>query len=104
MNEDVGTGSAGVGDETETLLVVEPFDYSLGHADGAGFDAILCAQWCVCGRGGKWSIAYWNAAADAAMMDGAKAAASDRPERPKTNTQVIILQLLKSGESRVVSA
>jgi hypothetical protein len=37
MNEDVGAGSAGVGNETETLLVVEPFDYSLGHADGAGF-------------------------------------------------------------------
>jgi hypothetical protein len=52
----------------------------LGHADGAGFDAILCAHRCVCGRGGKWSIAYWNAAADAAMMVGAKAAASDRPE------------------------
>jgi hypothetical protein len=38
------------------------------------------------------------------MMVGAEAAASDRPERLKTNTQVIILQLLKSGESRVVSA
>ena len=68
MNEDVGTGSAGVGDETETLLVVEPFDYSLGHADGAGFDAILCAQPCVWGRGWNWSIAYWNAAGNAAMM------------------------------------
>ena len=44
MHEDVGAGPAGIGDETETLLVVEPFDYSLGHADGAGFDAILCAR------------------------------------------------------------
>ena len=104
MNEDVGTGSAGVGDETETLLVVEPFDYSLGHADGAGFDAILCAHRCVCGRGGKWSIAYWNAAADAAMMVGVEVAARDRPERPKTNTQVIILQLLKLGNGRRVSS
>jgi hypothetical protein len=76
----------------------------LGHADGAGFDAILCAQWCVCGRGGKWSIAYWNAAADAAMMVGSDVAANRRSERSQTNTQVIIVQLLKSGESRVVSA
>jgi hypothetical protein len=38
------------------------------------------------------------------MMDGAKAAASDRPERPKTNTQVIILQLLKLGNGRRISA
>jgi len=104
MNEDVGTGSAGVGDETETLLVVEPFNYSLGHADGAGFDAILCAQRCVCGRGGKWSIAYWNSVADASMMVGSDVAANRRPERSQTNTQVIIVQLLKSGESRVVSA
>ena len=104
MNEDVGTGSAGVGDETKTLLVVEPFNYSLGHADGAGFDAILCAHRCVCGRGGKWSIAYWNAAADAAMMVGSDLVANRRPERSQTNTQVIILQLLKLGNGRRVSA
>jgi hypothetical protein len=62
MHEDVGTGTAGVGDETETLLVVEPFDYSLGHADEAGFDAILCARRFVWGSGWKWSIAYWKTA------------------------------------------
>jgi hypothetical protein len=37
MDEDIGAGSAGVGDETESLLVVEPFYYSLGHGGGAGF-------------------------------------------------------------------
>jgi hypothetical protein len=38
------------------------------------------------------------------MMVGAEAAASDRPERLKTNTQVIILQLLKLGNGRRISS
>ena len=103
MNEDIGTGSAGVGDETEALLVVEPFDYSLGHADEAGFDAILCAQRCVWGRGWNWSIAYWKALADAAMMVPVEAAFRPQPERPKTNSQVIILQVLKLDKGPGVS-
>jgi len=103
MNEDVGTGSAGVGDETEALLVVEPFDYSLGHAGEAGFDAILCAHRCVWGRGWNWSIAYWNAVADAAMMGSDEAAFRPQAERPKTNSQVIILQVFKLDKGPGVS-
>jgi len=67
----------------------------LGHAGEAGFDAILCAHRCVWGRGWNWSIAYWNAVADAAMMGSVEAAVCPQAERPKTNSQVIILQVLK---------
>jgi hypothetical protein len=32
----------------------------LGHADGAGFDAILCARGRIWWTGAQWSMAYWN--------------------------------------------
>jgi hypothetical protein len=32
----------------------------LGHADGAGFDAILCARGRIWWTGAQWSIAYWK--------------------------------------------